>query len=107
MSWYYLMAAIVCEVCGTTCMKLSDGFTKQVPSVLMWVFYIFSFIGLTKAVKSLDISIVYAIWSGLGTALIAAIGIIWFQESWSLLKLASLALIIAGIAGLHLSGAAH
>jgi small multidrug resistance pump len=107
MSWYYLVAAIVCEVCGTTCMKLSDGFTKNVPSVLMWVFYICSFIGLTRAVKHLDISIVYAIWSGLGTALIALIGIAWFQESVSLFKLLSLALIIVGIAGLHLSGAAH
>jgi small multidrug resistance pump len=107
MSWYYLFAAILCEVCGTTCMKLSDGFTKRTPSTLMWIFYVFSFIGLTYAVKRLDISMVYAIWSGLGTALIAAIGIFWFQESVGLLKLASLALIIIGIVGLNLSGAGH
>jgi small multidrug resistance pump len=107
MSWYYLVAAIICEVCGTTCMKLSDGFTKRTPSTLMWIFYICSFIGLTYAVKRLDISVVYAIWSGLGTALIAVIGIYWFQESANLMKLCSLALIILGIVGLNLSGAGH
>jgi small multidrug resistance pump len=107
MSWYYLVAAIICEVCGTTCMKLSDGFEKRLPSTLMWVFYVFSFIGLTYAVKRLDISVVYAIWAGLGTALIAMIGIFWFQESANLLKLASLVLVIIGIVGLRLSGAGH
>jgi small multidrug resistance pump len=107
MCWYYLIAAIVFEVCGTTCMKLSNGFEKSTPSTLMWVFYVLSFIALTHAIQRIELSIAYAIWSGLGTALIAAIGIFWFHESAGLLKMVSLALIIMGIVGLNLSGGAH
>ena len=107
MSWCYLVAAIVFEVFGTTCMKLSDGFSKSTPSTLMWVFYGLSFYAMTHAIKHLEVSVAYAIWSGLGTALIAGIGIFWFQETFGALKLVSLALIIVGIVGLNLSGAAH
>jgi small multidrug resistance pump len=102
-SWLYLLAAILLEVCGTTCMKLSQGFTRLAPSVLLFVFYAVSFAAVTLAVKRIEIGTAYAIWSGLGTALIALIGIAWFQESLGFLKLASLALIILGIVGLHLS----
>jgi small multidrug resistance pump len=107
MSWFYLVAAIVFEVCGTTCMKLSDGFTKSTPSWLMIIFYVFSFYGMTMAIKRMEVSVVYAMWSGVGTALIAAIGIFWFKESIGVLKIASLALIIIGLVGLNLSGAGH
>jgi small multidrug resistance pump len=103
MSWLYLMVAILLEVCGTTCMKLSHGFTRWAPSVLLFVFYALAFAAVTLAVKRIEISTAYAIWSGLGTALIAAIGILWFKESLGLVKLASLALIILGIVGLNLS----
>jgi small multidrug resistance pump len=107
MSWYYLVAAIIFEVCGTTCMKLSEGFTKATPSWLMVVFYIFSFYGMTMAIKHLEVSVVYAIWSGLGTALIALVGIFWFQESLTVVKVVSLGLVIAGIVGLNLSTKMH
>jgi small multidrug resistance pump len=107
MSWLYLVAAIVLEVCGTTCMKLSHGFTRWTPSVLLFVFYGLAFTAVTLAIKQIEISVAYAIWSGLGTALIAAIGILWFKESLNAMKVASLALIILGIVGLHLSGPAH
>jgi small multidrug resistance pump len=107
MYWLYLLAAIILEVCGTTCMKLSDGFKKPTPSTLMWVFYVLSFIVLTYAIKQIEIGVAYAIWAGLGTALIATIGIVWFNESVSAMKMVSLALIIIGIAGLHLAGGAH
>src|SRR3989338_1998353 len=71
MSW--LLLAIVLEVCGTTSMKLSEGFAKLLPSILIFVFYGLSFASLTIALKSIDVSIAYAVWSGVGTALIAAI----------------------------------
>jgi small multidrug resistance pump len=107
MSWYYLIAAIVFEVCGTTCMKLSEGFEKSTPSWLMFLFYGLSFYAMTIAIKRIEVSVAYAIWSGLGTALIAAIGIFWFQETIGWLKLVSLALIIVGIAGLNLTSSVH
>jgi small multidrug resistance pump len=103
MSWILLIAAIVMEVCGTTCMKLSEGFTKWLPSVLIFVFYAISFTLMTFAVKKLDLSLTYAIWSGVGTFLIALIGLFWFKEPFTLLKVASMTLVIAGVIGLNLS----
>jgi small multidrug resistance pump len=107
MSWLYLIAAILLEICGTTCMKLSQGFTRLAPSVLLFVFYGLSFGAMTLAIKRIEVSTAYAIWSGLGTALIAAVGICWFKESVGFLKAASLALIILGIIGLNLAGPSH
>jgi small multidrug resistance pump len=107
MTWLYLVLAILLEVSGTTCMKLSEGFTRLVPSILLIVFYTLSFGMLTLALKKLDVSVAYAVWSGVGTALIATIGVLWFKEPATALKLISLALIIAGVVGLNLSGGAH
>jgi small multidrug resistance pump len=104
MNYYYLLLlAIAFEVCGTTCMKLSDGFSKLVPSVLIFVFYAISFFFFTLALKGIDVSIAYAIWAGLGTALITAVGIFWFKEPATALKTMSLVVVIAGVVGLHLS----
>jgi small multidrug resistance pump len=107
MSWLYLVIAIVFEVSGTTCMKLSKGFTKLVPSILLFAFYGLSFGAMTVALKRIEVSVAYAIWSALGTALIALIGILWFKESVSVLKTVSLALVILGVIGLNLSGSAR
>ena len=104
MHWIYLTLAIVFEVAGTTCMKLSAGFTKAVPSVLMWVFYALCFFLMTLALKKFEVSVVYAIWSGVGTALIATVGILCFREPLTLLKMGGIAAIIGGIVALHLSG---
>ena len=102
MSWVYLILAIVMEVIGTTNMKLSQGFTKIVPSILVFVFYTISFAFITLALKKLDISITYAIWSGVGTALIAAIGFFYFKEPVTAIKIGSIALIVIGVVGLAL-----
>jgi len=104
--WFYLIAAIVLEVAGTTAMKLSEGFTRTWPSVVMMVFYLLSLGALTLALKRFDMSMAYAIWSGVGTALITVVGIWMFKEPMSLLKFASIALIIVGVVGLHLSSQA-
>ncbi len=66
--WFILVAAIVLEVAGTTCMKLSAGFTRPVPSLLLWVCYAASFTARTLALKDIEVSVAYAIWSGVGTA---------------------------------------
>jgi small multidrug resistance pump len=101
--WLFLGCAIVLEVAGTSAMKLSDGFTRWLPSALIFVFYAMAFIALTFALKKIEVSVAYAIWSGVGTALIALIGIVWFGESVGTLKLISLALIIMGVVGLNMS----
>jgi small multidrug resistance pump len=105
MTWLYLVLAILLEVSGTTCMKLSEGFTRMMPSILLVVFYTLSFGMLTLALKKIDVSVAYAIWSGVGTALIASIGVLWFKEPATAMKLISLGLIIIGVVGLNLSGA--
>ncbi len=107
MSWVYLFLAIGFEVAGTVCMKLSDGFSKITPSILLFVFYILSFYAITIAIKHIEISLAYAIWAGLGTAIISIIGILYFQESVTTLKMVSLSLVIIGVVGLNISGAGH
>jgi small multidrug resistance pump len=107
MHWLYLILAIVMEVAGITSMKLSQGFTKIVPSVLLFIFYGLCFSFLTLAIKKIDVSIAYGVWSGLGTALIALIGIYWFREPVTAMKFSSLALIIVGVIGLNASGSTH
>jgi small multidrug resistance pump len=104
-SWISLLAAILFEVAGTTSMKLSQGFSKALPSVFIFLFYGCAVAALTVALKRVDISVAYAIWSGLGTALIAAIGMIWFREPVTYTRLASILLIIIGIIGLNLGSA--
>lgn len=104
MGWIYLVLAILTEVAGTTSMKASEGFTRLTPSILIFVFYGFSLVLLTLSLKRLDVSLAYAVWSGMGTALIAAIGILWFREPMTAVKLISLALIIVGVLGLNLGG---
>lgn len=107
MGWLLLVAAIVLEVLGTTSMKLSEGFARPVPSVLVFVFYGASIAVLTLVLRYLDVSVAYAVWAGLGTALISAVGILAFGEPLTALKALALGLIVAGVAVLNLAGGAH
>src|SRR6266699_3210521 len=104
MSLLYLALAIIFEVAGTTALKLSEGFTKPVPSIVVVVGYGLSFFVLSQALKKLDVGMVYATWSAVGTALIATIGVLWFKEPLNMLKVISLALVILGVIGLNVSG---
>jgi small multidrug resistance pump len=104
MSWVLMIIAILFEVSGTTMMKLSQGFTRRVPTILMFVFYGIGFIPLSLAMRRLPISVAYAVWSGLGMAIITVIGVLWFKEPLTAIKLISITLIIIGVVGLNLSG---
>ena len=106
MSWIYLIIGIVLEVFGTTSMKLAEGFTRVVPSVAVFVFYAGAFTCLILALKKLELSVVYAIWSGAGTAIVAVIGIWWFGESLTVLKVVSLLMIVGGVIGLRMGSGA-
>lgn len=102
-AWILLLFAIVMEVSGTTCMKLSQGFTQLWPSILVFVFYAFSFTASTFALKTIDVSIAYAVWMALGTTIIAIIGLVLFHESLTPLKVIALITIITGVVLLNLS----
>lgn len=100
--WFYLGAAILLEVAGTISMKLSDGFTRLIPSITLFVCYAASFTALTFSLKKIDLSIAYAVWAGVGTALVVLVGIFYFRESITIIKSVSICLIILGVVGLHL-----
>lgn len=100
--WIYLALGIIFEVLGTVCMKYAEGFSKLWPSVLVFVFYGLSLGLLVLVLEKYEVSIAYAIWASAGTALIAAIGIVFFNEPVSVAKVVSILLIIAGIIGLEL-----
>ena len=102
-AWMILAATIVAEVIGSMMMKLSNGFTEFWPSVGVFVCYSAALAGLTITLKYIELSIAYAIWAGAGTALIAMIGIAYFREPVSVLKIVSLVLVVAGVVGLQLS----
>ena len=106
-SWLALAAAILLEVSGTVSMKLSEGFTRLLPSILIFVFYSASFALLTLALKKIDVSVAYAIWAGVGTALIAVVGFLYFKEPLSVLKVFSIFLIIVGVIGLNIDSGGH
>jgi small multidrug resistance pump len=99
-----LSLAILSEVVATVFLKFTDGFTNIVPSIVVVVGYALSFWLLALILKDLEIGFVYAVWSGAGTALIAAVGMVAFGESATALKFASIALIIVGVIGLNLGG---
>lgn len=103
MHWWYLSAAVFFEVIGTTAMKLSKGFSNIGFAVLMFSCYGVAFVFNTLALRKLDLSVTYAIWCGVGTALVAVIGMTYFREDVSTLKVVSIVLIVVGVVGLAMS----
>jgi len=103
MCWICLFLAIFLEVAATIFMKLSNGFTRVVPTVAMFTLYGLSFLPMNVALKQMEIGAVYAIWSAVGTAAVAVLGILVFHEPASALKGLAIALIIAGVVCLNLA----
>jgi small multidrug resistance pump len=100
-----LVAAIAAEVGGTTALKYSDGFSRLWPSVLTVLGYTVSFVLLAQTLKTVSVGTAYAIWSGVGTAAIAMIGVAFLGEGMTAVKAAGMALIIVGVVVLNLGGA--
>ena len=94
--WFLLALAILLELSGTICLKLSHGFSRLVPSIGVVCFYLGSFTLMSFSLKTLEVGIVYAIWAGVGTALIAIVGILAFGESITVLKTLGLLMIVGG-----------
>jgi small multidrug resistance pump len=97
-----LAVAIVVEVIGTTFLKLSDGMTRLLPAIVVVACYASAFWLMAQIVRTLPVGLVYALWSGVGIAGVKAIGVVFFKEALDLPAIAGTALIIAGIAVLHL-----
>lgn len=101
MAYLALVLAIVFEAGWALSLKASDGFTRPAWAVATAVLYIASILLLGVATKKMDIGVAYAIWAGAGIALIAIGGALWFKEPLGVAKLGCIALILIGIAGLH------
>ena len=102
MHYLYLMAAVLAETIGTTALQASQQFTRLVPSVIVVIAYAVSFFLMSLTLKFMPVGIVYAIWSGLGIVLIAAIGFLVFGQRIDLPAIAGMAMIIGGILIIHL-----
>jgi quaternary ammonium compound-resistance protein SugE len=103
MAWFLLCVAGLFEVAWAVGLKYSDGFSRLVPSVLTVGAMAASIVLLSIALKSLPVGTAYAVWTGIGAAGTALLGMYLFQEPATVLRIASIALVIAGIAGLKLA----
>lgn len=103
--WVFLAVAILAEIGATTSLRYSNGFTNLIPSIVTVVGYILAFGMLSQSLRTLDLGVAYAVWAGIGTAVIAVIGIIAFGEPGTLVKTFGLMLIIAGVVMVNLQGA--
>ena len=103
MAWIYLSIAGIFEIVWAVSMKYSQGFQKGSPTAIMVFGMLMSMIFLTYAVKSLPIGSAYAVWTGIGAAGTALLGILLFQESGNPLRLFFIMVIIIGILGLRMT----
>ena len=93
----WLALAIGSEIIATVSLKLSNGFTKPIPSVVVVLGYAMSFYALSITLRTIPLGVVYAIWSGVGTAAIVVIGLFLFREALDVAKVVGIALIVAGV----------
>src|SRR6478672_115096 len=107
MAWLLVVLAGLLETGFAICLKLSHGFTRLVPTILFAIFALGSFGLLTLALRSLEVGPAYAVWTGIGAAGAVIVGMVWLDESITVLKITSVVLVIAGVIGLQLSGGAH
>ncbi|MFD7324485.1 DMT family transporter [Streptomyces sp. NPDC059875] len=105
MGYGLLAGAITAEIIATVSMKYSEGFSRLWPSVVTGAGYVIAFALLAQALKTLQVGTAYAIWSGVGTAAVAVIGIFFMNETLSVAKVAGVLLIIAGVLVLNMGGA--
>lgn len=102
MEWMILLLAGMTEVTWAIAMKYADGFTKMVPSLVTIVFYILSAVLLSAALKKLPLGTAYAIWTGFGILGTSVFGAVLFQETYSILQIGCIGMIVVGIVGLKM-----
>lgn len=107
MAWLLVIVAGLLETGFAVSLKLSHGLSRVGPTVLFAVFALASFGLLTIALKHLEVGPAYAAWTGIGAAGTVLAGMIWLGETASVIKVVSIALVLAGIVGLQLNGGAH
>ncbi len=102
MHWLYLAIAIVSEVVATSALKAAEGFTRPVPSILVVVGYSLAFYFLSLVLNTIPLGVTYAIWSGVGIALVTVVGWIVYHQVLDLAGIIGIGLIVAGVVVLSL-----
>jgi len=102
MQWVYLAIAIVSEVIATSALKAAEGFTRLVPSVLVVIGYASAFYFLSLTLRTIPLGVAYAIWAGVGVALVALVGWVLYHQSLDTAALIGIALIVSGVIVLNL-----
>ena len=97
LNYVFLAVAILCEVVATSALKLTDGFTRFLPSLVTIVGYGLAFYFLSLPIRTIPVGIVYALWSGAGIVLIAIIGYFILGERLDTAAVIGIALILAGV----------
>jgi len=103
MAWLVLFAAGLLEMVWALLLKQSAGLTRPVPTAGFFVSLLLSMVLLGQALRTLPVGTAYAVWTGIGAAGTAIVGMIWLGESRDVLKLVSLVMLLAGIVGLRIS----
>lgn len=101
-AWAFLAGAIACEILATVFLGSTEQFSRPLPTVAVLLGYAISFACMAQALRSLPVSLAYALWSGIGTATVALIGMTFLGERASAAKVLGLVLIIAGVVILNL-----
>jgi quaternary ammonium compound-resistance protein SugE len=107
MAWLLVVLAGLLETGFAVCLKKSASFSRPLPTIGFALFALGSFALLTLALRKLQVGPAYAVWTGIGAAGTVVYGMVFLNETVSALKIASVVLILAGVVGLNLSGAAH
>ncbi|CAH0350350.1 multidrug efflux SMR transporter [Aquabacterium sp. CECT 9606] len=102
-AWLVLAASVLAEVLGTLALRYTEGFTRVWPSVAVVACYSCAIWLMSVALKHIEMGLTYVVWAGTGTALTALLGIMWYQEATSVLRLAGLGCIVVGVIALNLS----
>ncbi|MBD3109182.1 multidrug efflux SMR transporter [Bacillus sp. AGMB 02131] len=97
MGYIWLSIAIVSEVFGSSMLKLTDGFKRFFPTLGVVVGYAIAFYALSLSLEELPLGAVYAIWAGVGTALTALVGVIFYKEGINFKKTVGILMVIGGI----------
>lgn len=96
MNWLYLAIAIVSEVLATSALKASMGFTRPLPSIVVVAGYASAFYFLSITIRTLNLGVAYAIWSGVGVVLISIAGWLIYDQKLDLAAIIGIVLITAG-----------
>lgn len=102
MSWLYLCIAIVSEVAATSALKAAAGFTRPLPSLVVVAGYACAFYFLSLTLRAIPLGVAYAVWSGIGVALVSLAGWALYQQKLDLPAILGIGLIVAGVAVIRL-----